>query len=146
MGNASADVTSVRTTHWSTKRGTPDSRHNGIPERSDQRYWSDKIMIVALSIRINRTLSLTPPHCSYFTCSTFDTLSLSFRSPRLTYFTSVRCTNATLFFTPVYFTPICFNAHCQFTQLLNLRSLISGLTLNSWFTYTYFSPLFLMTI
>ena len=31
--------------------------------------------------------------------------------------------------TPACFTPFCFNAHCQFTTLLNLRFLIFGLTL-----------------
>jgi hypothetical protein len=37
-----------------------------------------------------------------------------------------------LCFTPVCITPFCFNAHCQFTPLLNSLSLIFGLTSCGW--------------
>jgi len=36
-------------------------------------------------------------------------------------------------FTSIYFTPFCFNTPYQFTALLNLRSVIFGLTPFGWF-------------
>jgi hypothetical protein len=43
------------------------------------------------------------------------------------------------FFTPVCFTPFCFNAAYQFTPLLNLRYIMFGLTPFSWFVCIYLS-------
>jgi hypothetical protein len=40
------------------------------------------------------------------------------------------------------FTPFCFNAPCQFTPLLNLRSLIFGLTLLGWLHSITLTPYF----
>jgi hypothetical protein len=46
----------------------------------------------------------------------------------------------TPWFTPVYFTPLCFTAPLQF-KLLNLRSLIFGLSPFAWFICIYLSLL-----